>query len=102
MDLKVPIILIDELEEKVIRANALLNLASGEIEQVEYLKYDVQADGPPWKRKDYEFSCGQLSNNGRDVEFTVKVDKAQGTYSVSATELLEIKTRAAALFSGKA
>jgi hypothetical protein len=47
VDLKVPIILIDELEEKLIRANALLNLASGEIEQVEYLKYDVLVEGPP-------------------------------------------------------
>jgi hypothetical protein len=101
VDLKVPIVLSDELEEKVIRADALLNLASGEILQVEYRKYDVAANGPPWERDDYEFSSGMLSNNGKDIEFTVQVNKSTGQHSVSATELLEVKTKAAALFSGK-
>jgi hypothetical protein len=54
---KLPIILTDELEDKVIRANAILDFATGDIEQVAYLKYDAQENGPPYKRKDYEFSC---------------------------------------------
>ncbi len=43
---------------------------------------------------------GTLSNNGKDVEFKVDVNKVTGQYSVSASELLEIKVRAAALFAG--
>ena len=41
-----------------------------------------------------------LSHDGKDVEFRVDVNKTTGQYSVSATELLEIKLRAAALFAG--
>jgi hypothetical protein len=41
-----------------------------------------------------------LSHQGKDVEFTIQVNKTTGQYSVSAGELLEIKTRAAALFLG--
>jgi hypothetical protein len=41
-----------------------------------------------------------LSHNGKDVEFRIDVNKTTGQYSVSATELLEIKLRAAALFAG--
>ena len=78
----------------------MLDLASGEIYKLEYQDYDVEEDGLPWKRKDYDFSCGTLSNNGKDIEFTVQIDKATGAYSVNATELLEVKVRAAALFSG--
>jgi hypothetical protein len=101
MDLKVPIIISDELAVKVIRAKGLLNLASGEIDGVEYQNYDVDAKGLPWAQPDYEFSSGMLSNNGRDIEFTVQVDKGSGDYTVTASELLEIKSRAAALFSAK-
>jgi hypothetical protein len=90
-----PIVLIDELEDKVIRANARLNLATGAIDQVSYLKYDVVENGPPYKRKDYEFSSAKLAANGKEIEFTVKVDKALGKYSVSAAELTEVKLKAA-------
>lgn len=100
MDLKVPIVISDDLFTKVITATGLLDLASGEIYQVEYQKYDVTANGLPWKHKDYEFSSGMLSNAGREIEFSVNVDKSTGEYTVTADELLEIKSRAAALFSG--
>ncbi len=100
MDLKIPIVISDELGDDVITANALLNLASGEIVQVQYQNYDVAAKGLPWEHEDYDFSCGMLSNNGKDVEFTVQVNQTTGQYTVSATELQEIKMRAAALFSG--
>lgn len=100
MDLKVPITLTDELSDEVITATALLNLASGEIHRVEYVDYDADAQGFPWESEDYEFTSGVLSNNGKDVEFSVHVNKTTGQYSVSATELLEIKVRAAALFAG--
>jgi hypothetical protein len=101
VDLKVPIVVSDELMERVIRASAQLNLASGEITDVEYRNFDTATKGFPWARDDYEFSSGMLSNNGKDIEFTVQVNKITGQHSVNATELLEIKTRAAALFSGK-
>jgi hypothetical protein len=100
VDLKVPIVISDDLFTKVITATGLLDLASGEIFKVEYQKYDVVANGLPWKHKDYEFSSGMLSNAGREIEFSVNVDKSTGEYTVSADELLEIKSRAAALFSG--
>ena len=100
MDLKVPVTISDELFDEVITSKALLNLASGDITQVEYQNYSVEAKGLPWEHEDYDFSCGMLSNNGKDVEFTVQVNQTTGQYTVSATELQEIKMRAAALFSG--
>lgn len=100
MDLKVPIKISDEMSEDVIESTALLNLASGEIERIEYEDYDIAAQGLPFESEDYEFTCGTLSNNGKDVEFRVEVNTVTGQYSVSASELLEIKVRAAALFAG--
>ncbi len=100
MDLKVPVTISDELFDEVITSKALLNLASGEISHVEYQNYDLDTKGLPWEHEDYDFSCGMLSNNGKDVEFTVQVNQTTGQYTVGATELQEIKIRAAALFSG--
>jgi hypothetical protein len=100
VDLKVPITITDELTEEVITATGSLNLASGEIHRVEYQDYDAEARGLPWESEDYEFTSGVLSNAGKDVEFRVDVNKTTGQYSVSASELLEIKVRAAALFAG--
>jgi hypothetical protein len=100
VDLKVPVTISDELFDEVITSKALLNLASGDISQVQYQNYDQEAKGLPWEHEDYDFSCGMLSNNGKDVEFTVQVNQTTGQYTVSATELQEIKLRAAALFSG--
>lgn len=100
MVLKVPITIIDELSENVIRAKGLLDLASGEILRVEYEDYDVDRQGLPVHDEAYEFTVGSLSNAGKDVEFKVDVDITTGKYSVSASELLEIKVRAAKLFAG--
>ncbi len=97
MDLKVPITLNIEFSDDETGARALLNLASGEIEGIEYDDEDTK----PWKRDDYEFTSGTLSSLGRDVEFKVDVNRSSGAMSVSANELLEIKTRAAALFANK-
>lgn len=100
MDLKVPITITDELTEEVITGKALLNLASGEIGAVTYDEWDVEERGQPFESEDYEFTSGTLSNAGKDVEFRVDVNRVSGQYSVSASELLEIKVRAAALFAG--
>jgi hypothetical protein len=100
LDLKVPIAITDELTDSVVMAHALLNLASGEIQNVQYVDYDAQALGCPFERDDYEFTSGTLSNDGKDVEFRVDVNKTTGQYSVGPSELLEIKVRAAALFAG--
>ena len=102
MKLRVPIEIADELSEEVISATGFLDLASGEIHRVEYNDYDAGLRGLPWESEDYEFSSGILSNAGKDVEFRVDVNKTTGEYSVSASELLEIKSRAAALFAGAA
>ena len=100
MDLKVPITITDELSEEVIAAKGLLDLASGEIFRVEYEDWDLEERGLPWQGADYEFTSGTLSNNGKDVEFKIDVNQVTGQYSVSATELLEVKVRAAQLFAG--
>lgn len=100
MDLKVPIEIVDELSDEIIKSTGLLDLSSGEIHQVRYEDYDLKTQGLPMESDDYEFTCGVLSNDGKDVEFRVEVDLFSGKYSVSANELLEIKLRAAKLFAG--
>ncbi|MFM2067761.1 MAG: hypothetical protein RLZZ584_2670 [Pseudomonadota bacterium] len=100
MNLKVPIRITDELTEDIINATGLLDLASGEIGNVTYEDYDVAAQGVPVESPDYEFTSGTLSHDGKEVEFRIDVDQFSGAYSVSASELLEIKVRAAQLFSG--
>jgi len=99
MDLQLPIVIIDELAESVIKSTATLDLASGEIRGVQYLDYDFEAKGLPAEDPSYEFTSGMLSNAGRDVEFRVEVDAMSGKYSVTASELLELKGRAAKLFT---
>jgi hypothetical protein len=99
VDLKVPIVITDELTEDIIMSTGSLNLASGEITRVEYTDYDAELQGLPVESDDYEFTSGVLSNNGKDVEFRIDVNRTTGLYSVTATELLEIKMRAAALFT---
>ena len=100
MDLKVPITIHDELTEDVIESSGSLDLASGEIRNVQYVDYDAEAQGLPAEDETYEFTSGTLSNEGKDVEFRVEVDVFSGRYSVSPNELLEIKVRAAKLFAG--
>jgi hypothetical protein len=100
VDLKVPITISDELSDEVIVSTGLLNLASGEIHRVAYQDYDADLRGLPWESEDYEFTSGMLSNESKDVEFRIDVNRTTGQYSVSASELLEIKVRAAALFAG--
>ena len=99
MDLQLPIIIIDELAESVVKSTATLDLASGEIRGVQYLDYDFETLGLPAEDESYEFTSGMLSNAGRDVEFRVEVDVMSGKYSVTASELLELKGRAAKLFT---
>jgi len=102
VDLKVPIAIFDELEDSVIEGTGMLDMASGEIRNVEYKDHDVGLSGLPAEHEDYEFTSGTLSNAGKDVEFRVEVNVITGAYSVSPSELLELKGRAAKLFSGAA
>lgn len=100
MNLKVPIKILDELAETVIRSTGSLDLASGEIFDV---RYEVDRPGPmglPAVDEQYEFTCGVLTNDGKDVEFRIDVDVMRGQYFVSPSELLELKVRAAKLFAG--
>lgn len=100
MDLKLPITLTVEQTDEVIEGKAELDLASGEIRRVEYVDWDVAARGLPWDTNDYEFTSGMLSHQGKDVEFVVQLNKTTGQFSVSPSELLEIKLKAAQLFAG--
>lgn len=100
MDLKLPIKIHSELSDEIITSTGLLDLASGEIGRIEYEDYDPKAEGQPMEREDYEFTSGLLSHAGKDVEFSIHVDRTTGRHSVSADELLEIKVKAAKLFAG--
>lgn len=99
MDLKLPITIHDEMEDEVIVSRGLLDFASGEITQVQYEEHDLELDGFPAEREDYDFTCGTLSNGSKDVEFRVDVDIVGRHYSITPSELLELKGRAAKLFS---
>jgi hypothetical protein len=99
MDLKLPITIIDELSEREIRAQGELDLASGEIRNVRYDDPKAVAGGNPATRADYECTSGVLRNGTREVEFRIEVDAMSGRYSVTPSELLELKGRAARLFS---
>jgi hypothetical protein len=99
MDLKLPITIVDELSEDEVRSTGELDLASGEIRNVRYEDHDLEADGLPAERPDYEFTLGVLRSGEREVEFRVEVDVLAGRYSVTPSELLELKGRAAKLFT---
>ena len=99
MDLKLPIRIFDELADSVIESTGLLDLASGEIRSVEHEGYDADALGLPAEQEDYEFTSDTRSNGDREVEFRVEVDVVSGRYSVTPSELLELKGRAAKLFT---
>jgi len=101
VDLKLPITIFDELLESVVKSSGILDLASGEIRNVQYEDYDVAKLGLPAENEEYEFTSGLLTNGKRDVEFRVEVDVLNGRYSVTPSELLELKGRAAKLFSTK-
>ena len=100
MNLKVPIEILDELAETVIRSTGSLDLASGEIFDVRYEVDRPGLMGMPAVDEQYEFTSGVLSNDGKDVEFRIEVDVMCGKYFVNPTELLELKVRAAKLFAG--
>ncbi len=99
MDLKLPITIVDELSDDEVRATGLLDLASGDIENVQHEDWDVKTQGLPAEREDYEFSVGILRNGAKEVEFRVEVNAVTGRYSITANELLELKGRAAKLFT---
>ena len=99
MDLKLPITIHDELSETVIKSTGMLDLASGEIHAVTYEDYNAELQGLPAEAEDYDFTCGTLSNGSREVEFGIQVDLITGHYSVTPNELLELKGRAAKLFT---
>jgi hypothetical protein len=99
VDLKVPIVIFDELSESIIKSSGELDLASGEIRNVQHEDYDAELNGLPAEDDDYEFTSGLLSYGAKDVEFRVEVNIVTGKYSVTASELLELKGRAAKLFT---
>jgi hypothetical protein len=100
VNLKVPIAILDELAETVIRSTGSLDLASGEISDVRYEVDRPGLMGMPAVDERYEFTSGVLSNDGKDVEFRIDVDVMRRQYFVNPTELLELKVRAAKLFAG--
>jgi len=99
VDLKLPITIVNELTDGEVRAQGELDLASGDIVKVRYIDYDAETQGLPAEREDYEFTLGILRSGQREVEFRVDVDVMAGSYSVTASELLELKGRAAKLFT---
>ena len=79
MNLKVPIVIVDELAESVIRSTGLLDLASGEIFDV---RYEVDRPGPlvlPAADEQYEFTCGMLSKKYQPTQLSVEVVAHDGS-----------------------
>ncbi len=101
MDLHIAIKIFDELSDDIVESTGMLDMASGEIRDVKYLTHDLEADGFPAENEDYDFTMGMLTNGRQDVEFSINADVLNRRYSVTPTELLEIKGRAAKLFSGQ-
>lgn len=99
MDLKLPISIHDELSDEIIDSTGTLDLASGEITDVRYHDHDLESSGFPAEREDYDFTCGILRNGTKEVEFRIEVDVVGRKYSITPSELLELKGRAAKLFS---
>ena len=99
MNLQLPITLNDEVGDHIVRSTAVLDLASGEIRDVVYDDHDLEADGLPAADPDYDFTSGLLAYGDKEVEFRVEVDVVRGLYSVTPSELLELKGRAAKLFT---
>jgi hypothetical protein len=99
LNLMVPITLFDELSESIIKSTGTLDLASGEIRAIQYEDHDIDLQGLPADDEDYEFTSGTLSHRGKEIEFRVDVDVLTGKYSVTPSELLELKGRAAKLFT---
>lgn len=100
MDLKLPIRIIDELDENIVESTGILDLASGEIFDVKLrADNDPPYDGFPAEEESYDFTSGVLSNGKKEVEFRIEVDVVGRRYSVTPSELLELKGRAAKLFS---
>jgi hypothetical protein len=100
VDLKLSIKIVDELAESVVESTGILDLASGEIRDVKLSPdNDPPYDGFPAEDEEYEFTCGMLSNGKKEVEFRIEVDVVGQKYSVTPSELLELKGRAARLFS---
>ena len=99
MDLKLPIKIHDEMLDDIVQSTGTLDLASGEIVNVRYEDHDLELDGFPAESEDYDFTCGTLSNGAKEVEFRIEVDVVGQKYSVTPSELLELKGRAARLFS---
>jgi hypothetical protein len=99
VDLKLPIAIFDELTESIVKSTGTLDLASGEIRNIQYEDHDTGLHGLPAEDESYEFTSGMLTNGEREVEFRVEVDVLTGRYSVTPSELLELKGRAAKLFT---
>jgi hypothetical protein len=99
VDLQLKIIIVDELTDGEVRATGMLDLASGDIHDVRHEDWDVATQGWPAEHESYEFTSGVLVKGSREVEFRIEVDALSGRYSVTPNELLELKGRAAKLFS---
>ena len=99
MDLKLPIVIHDEMSDAIVKSTGMLDLASGEIFEVRYIDHDLASQGFPAESEDYDFTCGTLSNGSKEVEFRIEVDVVGRKYSITPSELLELKGRAAKLFS---
>ena len=100
MDLKLPIKIIDELGDTIVESTGLLDMASGEILDVRLSEdNDPPYKGFPPQDPEYDFTSDLLTNGKKDVEFGITADVMGRKYSITTDELLELKERAARLFT---
>lgn len=95
--MRIPIFISDELTDNIIESEGLLDLDSGEVTHIKYLNYNVEKDGVPALKKDYEFTSGILRKDEKELEFALSVKN--GSYSVSPDELEELKEKSIKLFT---
>src|SRR5258706_1874662 len=93
VDLKVPIVIHDELSERVIDSTGSLDLASGEIRNVQYADYDVAVFRPPPLGEGNGFTYGTFFKNGQDLAFYVAVDILTSRSSASGHQFVVVKNR---------
>lgn len=95
--MRIPIFISDELTDDIIESEGQLDLDSGEVTNIKYLDYNIDKEGLPALKKDYEFTSGILRKDDKELEFALSVKN--GSYFVSPDELEELKEKSIKLFT---
>lgn len=96
----IPIRFFDETDEAVFEGTAELDSETGDVCAVEH--DEETSDSPPFLPEGFELRVGILDMGGKELEFTIDVDKKTGRSRVDAEQLAEILAKARAWVSSRA